>query len=175
MKTHFLRRELSIIFTVYYFLDGILSIYRFKKDRLAYKSSSKSGKRCLVSGLVPCLEARSAIVRARASERASERELDLFPLVEIESSDVILARTFQGAKSSQGVNNYLSAMLFCAQTEEKITPTKPFSNLVPRVSPLSRFLGREEDRPWERGCLFSCFSSSSNISLQCGGPTLNAA
>ena len=64
--------------------------------RLAYKSSSKSAKRCLV----PCLEARSAIVRARASER----ELDLFPLLEIESSDVILARTFQGAKSSQGVN-----------------------------------------------------------------------
>ena len=32
--------------------------------RLAYKSSSKS--RCLI----PCLEARSAIVRARASERA---------------------------------------------------------------------------------------------------------
>ena len=34
--------------------------------------------------------------------RASERELDLFPLLEIESSDVILARTFQGAKLSQG-------------------------------------------------------------------------
>ena len=54
----------------------------------------------------PCLEARSAIVGARASERvarsASERELDLFPLLEIESSDVILARTFQGAKLSQG-------------------------------------------------------------------------
>ena len=31
--------------------------------------------------------------------RASERELDLFPLLEIKSSDVILARTFQGAKS----------------------------------------------------------------------------
>ena len=46
----------------------------------------------------PCLEARSAIVGARASER----ELDLFPLLEIESSDVILARTFQGAKLSQG-------------------------------------------------------------------------
>ena len=28
--------------------------------------------------------------------------LDLFPLLEIESSDVILARTFQGAKLSQG-------------------------------------------------------------------------
>ena len=51
----------------------------------------------------PCLEARSAIVGARASERSSsERELDLFPLLEIESSDVILARTFQGAKLSQG-------------------------------------------------------------------------
>ena len=55
-------------------------------------SSSKSAKR------ERALEARSAIVRARASER----ELDLFPLLEIESSDVILARTFQGAKLSQG-------------------------------------------------------------------------
>ena len=62
--------------------------------RLAHKSSSKSAKRVRA----PCLEARSAIVRARASER----ELDLFPLLEIESSDVILARTFQGAKLSQG-------------------------------------------------------------------------
>ena len=36
--------------------------------------------------------------RQSSSERArsaSERELDLFPLLEIESSDVILARTFQ--------------------------------------------------------------------------------
>ena len=62
--------------------------------RLAHKSSSKSAKR----DRAPCLEARSAIVGARASER----ELDLFPLLEIESSDVILARTFQGAKLSQG-------------------------------------------------------------------------
>ena len=69
--------------------------------RLAHKSSTKSAKR----DRAPCLEARSAIVGARASERvarASERELDLFPLLEIESSDVILARTFQGAKLSQG-------------------------------------------------------------------------
>ena len=68
--------------------------------------------------------------RQSSSERArsaSERELDLCPLLEIESSDVILARTFQGAKSSQGVNNYLSGVFFfCAHTEEKITPTKPF-------------------------------------------------
>ena len=70
--------------------------------RLAYKSSSKSAKRCLV----PCLEARSAIVRARARS-ASEGEFDLFPLLEIESSDVILARTLQGAKSSQGVNYFI--------------------------------------------------------------------
>ena len=37
VKTHFLRRELSIVFTVYYFLDGILSIYRFKKDCFPFK------------------------------------------------------------------------------------------------------------------------------------------
>ena len=68
-------------------------------SRLAHKSSSKSAKRDRAT--LP----RSAIVGARASEhvaRASERELDLFPLLEIESSDVILARTFQGAKLSQG-------------------------------------------------------------------------
>ena len=35
--------------------------------RLAYKSSSKSAKR----DRAPCLEARSAIVRARASERVA--------------------------------------------------------------------------------------------------------
>ena len=37
VKTHFLRRELSIIFTVYYFLEVILSIYRFKKDCFPFK------------------------------------------------------------------------------------------------------------------------------------------
>ena len=37
VKTHFLRRELSIIFTVYYFLDVILSIYHFKKDCFPFK------------------------------------------------------------------------------------------------------------------------------------------
>ena len=71
------------------------------------------------------LRARSAIVHlaqkreAQSSElerarSASERELDLFPLLEIESSDVILARTFQGAKLSQGtqaVKNYFSRVL----------------------------------------------------------------
>ena len=71
-------------------------------SRLAHKSSSKSAKR----DRAPCLEARSAKRdRRSSSERArsaSERELDLFPLLEIESSDVILARTFQGAKLSQG-------------------------------------------------------------------------
>ena len=65
--------------------------------------------------------ARSAIVhlalkrdRQSSSERArraGEQELDLFPLLEIESSDVILARTFQGAKLSQAVNNYFSRVL----------------------------------------------------------------
>ena len=61
----------------------ILSIYCFKRDnflsenvifesktRLAYKSSSKSAKRCLV----PCLEARSSELeraRARASESST--------------------------------------------------------------------------------------------------------
>ena len=40
-----------------------------RSHRLAYKSSSKSAKReCC---LVPCLEARSAIVRARVSERVA--------------------------------------------------------------------------------------------------------
>ena len=39
VKTYFLRRELSIVFTVYYFLDGILSIYRFKKDCFPFKDS----------------------------------------------------------------------------------------------------------------------------------------
>ena len=53
--------------------------------RLAYKSSLESAKR----------DRQSSRERARS---ASERELDLFPLLEIESSDVILARTFQGAK-----------------------------------------------------------------------------
>ena len=68
--------------------------------------SSKSAKR----DRAPCLEERSAIVRAPASER----ELDLFHLLEIESSDVILARTFQGGKLSQGtqaVKNYFSRVL----------------------------------------------------------------
>ena len=68
--------------------------------RLAHKSSSKSAKRYRA----PCLEARSAIVGARASERvarASESST-CFPLLEIDSCDVILARTFQGAKLSQG-------------------------------------------------------------------------
>ena len=37
VKPHFLRRELSIVFTVYYFLDGILSTYRFKKDCFPFK------------------------------------------------------------------------------------------------------------------------------------------
>ena len=31
VKMHFLRRELSIIFTVYYFLEVILSIYHLKR------------------------------------------------------------------------------------------------------------------------------------------------
>ena len=39
VKTQFLRRILSIIFTVYYFLDVILSIYRFKKDTTRLKSN----------------------------------------------------------------------------------------------------------------------------------------
>ena len=52
---------------------------------------------------------RSAIVRAQASER----EFDLFPLLEIESSDVILARTFQGAKLSNcQLNAFLSFQSF---------------------------------------------------------------
>ena len=56
-----------------------------RSGRLAYKSSLESAKR----------DRQSSRERARS---ASERELDLFPLLEMESSDVILARTFQGAK-----------------------------------------------------------------------------
>ena len=64
--------------------------------RLAYKSSLESAKR----------DRQSSSERARS---ASERELDLFPLLEIESSDVILARTFQGAKLSNcQLNAFLS-------------------------------------------------------------------
>ena len=64
--------------------------------RLAYKSSLESAKR----------DRQSSSERARS---ASERELDLFPLLEIESSDVILARTFQGAKLSNcQLNVFLS-------------------------------------------------------------------
>ena len=42
VKTQFLRRVLCIIFTVYYFLDVILSIYRFKKDCFPFKDGMKS-------------------------------------------------------------------------------------------------------------------------------------
>ena len=64
--------------------------------RLAYKSSLESAKR----------DRQSSSERARS---ASERELDLFPLLEIESSDVVLARTFQGAKLSNcQLNAFLS-------------------------------------------------------------------
>ena len=42
VKTQFLRRVLSIIFTVYYFLDVILSIYRFKKDCFPFKDGIQS-------------------------------------------------------------------------------------------------------------------------------------
>ena len=48
---------------------------------------------------------------ASSSERKTrtrERELDLFPLVEIELGDVILARTFQGADCQ------MSKLLFAA-------------------------------------------------------------
>ena len=41
VKTHFLRRKLSIIFTVDYFLEVILSIYRFKKDCFPFKDGIK--------------------------------------------------------------------------------------------------------------------------------------
>ena len=69
-------------------------------DRLAYKSSLESAKR----------DRQSSSERARS---ASERELDLFPLLEIESSDVILARTFQGAKLSNcQLNAFLSFQSF---------------------------------------------------------------
>ena len=37
VKTQFLHRELSTIFTVEYFLEVILSIYRFKKDCFPFK------------------------------------------------------------------------------------------------------------------------------------------
>ena len=68
--------------------------------RLAYKSSLESAKR----------DRQSSSERARS---ASERELDLFPLLEIESSDVILARTFQGAKLSNcQLNAFLSFQSF---------------------------------------------------------------
>ena len=64
--------------------------------RLAYKSNLESAKR----------DRQSSSERARS---ASERELDLFPLLEIESSDVILAGTFQGAKLSNcQLNAFLS-------------------------------------------------------------------
>ena len=42
VKTQFLRRVLSIIFIVYYFLDVILSIYRFKKDCFPFKDGIQS-------------------------------------------------------------------------------------------------------------------------------------
>ena len=64
------------------------------EPRLAYKSSLESAK----------------LERAQS---ASERELDLFPLLEIESSDVILAQTFQGAKLSNcQLNAFLSFQSF---------------------------------------------------------------
>ena len=68
--------------------DGLQKIIKkAPKTRLAYKSSLESAKR----------DRQSSSERARS---ASERELDLFLLLEIESSDVILARTFQGVKLS---------------------------------------------------------------------------
>ena len=80
-------------------------IRRFLKNfsvisRLAYKSSLQSAKR----------DRQSSSERARS---ASERELDLFPLLEIESSDVILARTFKGEKLSNcQLNAFLSFQLW---------------------------------------------------------------
>ena len=57
--------------------------------RLAYKSSLESVK--------------------RNRQSLSERELDLLPLLEIESSDVILAQNFQGARLSNcQLNPFLS-------------------------------------------------------------------
>ena len=33
-------------------------------------------------------------------------------------------------------------------------------------SPLSRFLGREEEKPWERGCKHSCLGKSTHCRLE---------
>ena len=51
----------------------------------------------------------------------SERELDLFPLLEIESSDVILARTFQDAKLSNcQLNAFLSFQRISGNADNSI-------------------------------------------------------
>ena len=124
-----------------------------ERIRLAYKSSSKSAKRCLVT----YKEARSAIVRARASERvarASESST-CFPCWK--SNQVTLFwREFFSLRSRRKVSiitfpvsyNGSKAMLFSAHTEEKITPTKPF---------------------------FKFLQFQKIFSLQCGRSTENAA
>ena len=77
-------------------------------NRLAYKSSSKSAKRCLV----PCSEARSAIVRARASERvarASETST-CFPCWKSNQVTLFWRELFRVRSRRKGVNNYLSGV-----------------------------------------------------------------
>ena len=85
--------------------------------------------------LVPCLEARSAIVKARASERvarASESST-CFPCWKLNQVTSFWRELFR-VRSRRKVSiitfpvsyNGSKAMLFCAHTEEKITPTKPF-------------------------------------------------
>ena len=117
-------------------------------NRLAYKSSSKSTKRCLV----PCLEARSAIVRARASESSIATCFPCWKLNQVTSFWRELFRVRSRRKVSiitfPVSYNGSKAMLFCAHTEEKITPTKPF---------------------------FKFLQFQKIFSLQCGGSTENAA
>ena len=88
-------------------------------------------------GQYTCLQVELREREARSSEL--ERELNLFPLLEIESSDIILARTFQGAKLSNcqlnvflsfqcifgNVNNCIGKLSQCVSKRWECFRTKP--------------------------------------------------
>ena len=99
--------------------------------RLAYKSSSKSAIRCRIATAIRSL-LRSAIVRARASERVARASESSTCFLCWKSNQVTLFWRELFRVRSRGKVSIITfpvsyngplAMLFCAQTEEKITPT----------------------------------------------------
>ena len=146
-------REKKVVVRHFEFASSLLSLDpSLWRTRLAYKSSSKSGKRCLV----PCLEAWSAIVRARASEHVARAS---------ESSTC-----FPCWKSNQVTLFWRE--LFRVRSRHKVSIiTFPVSYNGSKAM----FFLRSHGENHANLTLYHVSPVQENISLQCGGSTENAA